>query len=139
MGKGKRWAAITLSTVLFAGAATFTGIGMHRDAALERAREARIRQVVERFKACPERFRSVKSCLSPEDRVKKRGDADSDRRNGRYEKAGVAFAELLMENEAREMAGRCAEKGDSAGRDRILQVLSERQDAAARARQELGQ
>lgn len=139
MGKGKRWAAITLSTVLFAGAATFTGIGMHRDAGLERAREARVRQIVERFKACPERFMSVKSCLSPEERVKKRGDADSDRLNGRYEKAGVAFAELLMENEAREMAGRCAETGNNSARERILQILSERQDAERRARQELGQ
>ncbi len=129
MGKGKRWAAVSLSFALFAGAATFTGIGMHKEAGQERAREARVAQIVERFKACPERFRAVKSCLSPEDRTKKRGDADSDRINGRYEKAGVAFAELMMENEAREMAGRCAEKGDAAARNKILQILSERQDA----------
>jgi hypothetical protein len=129
MGKGKRWAAISLSTVLFAGAATFTGIGMHKQAGLERAREARVQQIVERYKACPERFRAVKSCLSPEERVKKRGDADSDRRNGRYEKAGLAFAELMMENEAREMAGRCAQEGNPSGREKILQVLSEHQDA----------
>jgi predicted phage gp36 major capsid-like protein len=139
MGKGKRVAAISLSFALFAGAATFTGVGMYKEAGQERAREARVAQIVERFKACPERFQSVKSCLSPEERVKKRGDADSDRRNGNYEKAGIAFAELLEESDAREMAGRCAEKGDTAGRDRILNVLSERQDAARRARQELAQ
>jgi hypothetical protein len=130
MGKGKRVAAISLSFALFAGAATFTGIGMYKEAGQERAREARVQQIVERFKACPERFRAVKSCLSPEDRVKKRGDADQDRRAGNYEKAGVAFAELMQENEAREMAGMCAEKGNPAGRDKILNLLSEMQDAA---------
>jgi hypothetical protein len=139
MGKGKRVAAISLSFALFAGAATFTGIGMHRDAGLERAREERIHQIVDRFKACPERFRAVKSCLDPEERTKKRGDAEIDSRNGNFEKAGIAFAELLEENDAREMAGRCAERGDYTGRDRILQVLSERQDAARRAESELGQ
>jgi hypothetical protein len=139
MGKGKRVAAISLSFALFAGAATFTGIGMHRDAGLERAREARVQQIVNRFKACPERFSQVKSCLSPEERVKKMGDAETDRRSGNFEKAGITFAELLEENDAREMAGRCADRGDMAGRDKILQVLSERQEAARRAGSQIRQ
>lgn len=139
MGKGLRVAAIAASFTLLAGAAGITGYGWHKQAAIDRARGARIQTIVDRFKACPERFRAVNSCLSPADRLRMIGEAERMMREGDLLNAGVAFAELMEENQARLMASRCGAQGNLEARDSILNTLRERQEAVRRTRRELGQ
>jgi hypothetical protein len=134
-----RAAVVATSFTLFLGAVGTIGVLHNKKSGAEKAKEERIAQIVSQFKACPERFKTVRGCLSAEDRVKRIGDAVQAREKGEFQKAGIIFAEILQENDAREMAGKCQQSGNTEGRERILTVLSERQEAAERAAAELSQ
>jgi len=135
MGKRTRMAVIATSTALFLAAGSFTGYAVVQDHKAAKAREARVGQLVQRFKACPERYRTTKECYGPEERSKLREEARANHASKNYEEAGMGYAKLGMFNEAREMAGMCANSGNIKGRTKILTEVSERTDADRSMRQ----
>lgn len=135
MGKRTRMAVIATSTALFLAAGGFTGYAVVQDHKAAKVREERVGQLVQRFKACPERYRTTKECYGPEERSKLRSEAESQRTSKNYEESGMGFAKLGMFNEAREMAGMCATGGNTKGRTKILNEIRERTDADLSMRQ----
>jgi hypothetical protein len=109
------------------GAGAFVGHGTYRDMQRREEHQRHVSTLVESLKACPDRFRAVGDCSSDEDRAHLLSEAETDRREGRFREAGLKFARLGREGDAREMAGRC----DESGRGAILEELSIRRDAAA--------
>jgi hypothetical protein len=139
MGKRLRAALLSTAAAISITASVFMIYGKVQENKRSDAQEQRIQQLVSRFKACPERFSAVSSCNSPEEMLSKRSQAERLRDQSNYEEAGIKFAELNLANEAREMAGRCAQNGNTKGRARILEELSIRTKAITQAREEIGQ
>ncbi|MEW6036472.1 MAG: hypothetical protein AB1529_07715 [Candidatus Micrarchaeota archaeon] len=109
------------------GAGAFVAHGTYKDIQRQEAHRRSVSTLVESLKACPDRFRAVGDCSSDGDRAHLLSEAETDRREGRFREAGLKFARLGREGDAREMAGRC----DESGRRAILEELSVRRDAAA--------
>ncbi len=125
--------SITLST---AGIAV--GLyGHYLQHTFEKEREARLRTLVDKFKACPGRLMKVPYCYSLSKKDELRREAEDLKREGRYEAAGLRFAWLQMAREAREMAMACKNKGDENGWKSVLEELEMRKEAVKRAREEL--
>ncbi|MBU0532041.1 hypothetical protein KKB44_00960 [Candidatus Micrarchaeota archaeon] len=130
----KRHVYLPIAMALSIGVCAITGHGLLKYNRMQQAREAQIERLVNRFKGCPDRFRISGECFSPEERVQMTQEARQKMRNGEYENAGMIFAQLGMENEAREMALECAAQGNEEGQNRILDELDIRTEARSRAR-----
>lgn len=110
--------------MLVAGASMgFMARGYMKKTEADAARQARVDKIIEHFKSCPDKFRVSKSCLTPQERQHLISKANSDKMKGNYEEAGMAYIELGMEDEAREMAAECRNEGKEDARNRILDQL----------------
>jgi hypothetical protein len=135
--KAHNW--IRAGTLVFAlGATAFVGYGKYRDHQMEHAHQRRVSEMADRFKACPERFRSGGDCHTREERESLGAEADRHREAGEYEQAGLIYASIGREDDARYMAGMLARAGREEARERILYELRLRSEAGARAREPAG-
>jgi hypothetical protein len=130
----KRSILLPIGLTLSLGITGAVGFGAYRTKSLERARESGIQKLVDRFRACPDRYRATGECHSPPEIVRMRTDADAKRRQGKHGEAGLLYAKLGMGNEAREMAAECDRRGDKAGSKAIVDEMAVREEAAARMR-----
>ena len=128
----KRTMLLAASLVLTVGTTGLVGYGynLHRGKVGER--EAEVAKLVESFKSCPDRYRIIKECFSPQERMDMQMAAMKHKQNGEHCKAGILFARLGMKNEAREMAGKCGDSGNEAGKKAILREISIRDEAESR-------
>lgn len=136
--KNTRALLLSANIAISAAGAGAIGYGIYLEHSGDRAQEARVRQLVERFQGCPERFNADRECFRPEERTQMLLSAERAEREGRFEEAGRTYASLIrslendpMEAKAREMVGRCpAETGRG-----IIQEITSRQEAIRRATQ----
>ncbi|MCI0504114.1 tetratricopeptide repeat protein [Candidatus Micrarchaeota archaeon] len=127
----KRHNIILAGTVAVGLAASaYLGWGTYKEHKRQVAHEQNVVAMVERFKACPDRFVARRECFSETERAGILTEAEGARSGGRHREAGLKFAILGMGNEAREMAGRCNETDRRA----IMEELRVREEAEARIR-----
>jgi hypothetical protein len=120
------------SLVLALGGGAYVGYAKFHDVKDEQAHHREVQTLVGHFRSCPDLYRRTGECHTPEERTRLLSQAQEQRGEGRFEEAGLTFARLGgMESDAREMAGRCALSGNTAGRDRILRELGLRSEAAS--------
>jgi hypothetical protein len=134
MSKFKRGILLPVAITLALGTTGLVGYGYFKHRGVQQAREQRVQVLVNRFKACPDLFRATGECFTPEKTASMRNEADAKRGERQWEKAGMLYAKLGMDNEAREMAAECAAEGNAPGRQKIIDELSEREEAARRVR-----
>ena len=110
----KRALLLAANLTISAAGAGMVGLSVYKDHQASEAREARVRQLVERFHGCPERFQADRECFTPDERTRMLLSAEEAEGQGRFEEAGRTYIRLmrsadndLMEAKAREMAGRC--------------------------------
>jgi hypothetical protein len=122
---------LTANIVLAAGAAGLFTYGSIKESRMHKEHDRQVQVLVDRFKACPDRFRDFGECYTQAERDGMVRQAEADRSAGRYLDAGRIYARLgaRYETEAREMAGRCGE----AGRKEITDMIDLRREAAERA------
>ena len=115
---------------LAAGAAGLFTYGNIQESRIHREREAEVRHMADRFKACPDRYRETGECYSTQERERMAAEAGDLRGRGAYYEAGMIYAHLgrQYEGEAREMAGRC----DESERRTIVRQIELRQEAGRR-------
>lgn len=97
-------------------------------------REQKIVQMVDRFKACPDRFKINRECFSPQERQELQVESGRMKKAGRWEEAGMAFAKLGRFNDAREMAEECNKLGNETGTEKIREEIALRREAIHRMR-----
>ena len=136
---GKRIRAALLGTsltvsVAFGGAVIF---GTVQNCKISQARKKEVKDLVAEFKGCPERLMTQNGCHTPREKLEKIAEAKKHEKDGNYEKAGLAYIEMAMENEAREMAGLCSDNNDDKGKNSILDKLAIREEAVKKAKKEL--
>lgn len=115
-----------------------------------REHNKKVGEFVERFKACPDRFKNIGECYTPEEKLNIISNAETLKREGNCggktqqapikencEWAGVMFASVNMNNDAREMAGVCGNQRYYWGRARILEEISRREEAIEKTKREL--
>ncbi len=116
------------AVILGLGAGGYLGWGIYKDHKRHQEQERQVVAMVDRFKACPDRFSAFRECFSDEQRSALRTEAEAARDGGRFEEAARKFDMLGMNNEAHEMAGRCPE----GVRSRLLTEFSIREEAVRR-------
>jgi hypothetical protein len=115
--------AIAIGGTSFMG---FVGYKVHEEGLV---REHKVVELVRRFHGCPGQFRSDKECFTPKERQDMFQAAEKAQGEGRFGEAGMGFARLNMEVEAREMGG----KATLEERRKIDEELKVRQEALRRA------
>ncbi|MBN1169936.1 hypothetical protein JXA56_02845 [Candidatus Micrarchaeota archaeon] len=129
MGKRLRAALLISGWSVNASAGAFTGYHIAMDTKSWFSQQSRTLELVERFEKCPSTFKATKECYTGNEASEKLETALKSRNNGNFENAGILFAELNRFNDAREMAGKCSENGNSSGKRRILNEIAAREKA----------
>ncbi|MBD3210238.1 hypothetical protein GF318_02550 [Candidatus Micrarchaeota archaeon] len=132
----KRRILLPIAVALSIGTAGVVGYGGYLTGKARQARETRIHALVDRFKACPDRFEVTNECFSPTERRNLQKSAFRNRREDNHEKAGEDFAKLGRFNEAREMASECASGGNEECRDKLVEDIKIRREAIRRAKKQ---
>ncbi len=127
--------AVAIPLTLGAGLMTCGKLGDgQRQEAARVQHQNDVAAMVKRLKACPDRNDPV--CLSPAQKIKLGAAAETSKALGDNENAGLDYARLGMDNEAKTMADACEQSGNIRGRDRIMEALKVRADALGRSAEE---
>lgn len=110
------------------------GFSAYRSIKADRAREASVQRLVDRFRSCPDAYQAIGECHSPQEIVNMEAQASAKEAQRKFGEAGLIYARMGRGNKARELSRKCVESGDLEGSRAIDLEVALREEAAARMR-----